>query len=77
MTEKKYFTVSEVAEILHVTNGTVYKKKHQGLLKASKPFGGKLYFDSEYIYGLLEKNKTYSTIETELEANTYSLTKKA
>jgi excisionase family DNA binding protein len=73
---KKYLTVGEVAEILNVTNGTIYKNVHFGRLVASKLFK-RLYFDSEYIYSLLEKNKTYSSLETELEANTYSLTKKA
>jgi excisionase family DNA binding protein len=76
MTQKKYLSVSEVAEILNVTKGTVYKNVHFGRLIASK-LSKRLYFDSDYLYSLLEKNKTYSTQETEIEANTYSLTKKA
>ena len=77
MLVKNHLSVSELADYLGFTKGTIYKKVHQGILPAYKPFGKTLFFDKDKIDKIFRAKETFSAKETELVANTYSITKKA
>jgi excisionase family DNA binding protein len=72
---KNHLTVSELAEYLGFTKGTIYKKVHQGILPAYKPFNKTLFFDKDKIDKIFRAKETYSALDAEIEANTYSITK--
>lgn len=73
---KNHFSVSELADYLGFTKGTIYKKVHQGIIPAYKPFGKTLFFDKDKIDKIFRAKETFSAYNAEIEANTYSLLKK-
>lgn len=77
MVLKNHLSVTELAEYLNFSKAYIYKLVHYGKISAYKPFGKTLYFDKEKIDKIFRAKETYSAIDTEIKANTYSLTKKA
>jgi excisionase family DNA binding protein len=77
MLVKNHLSVTELAEYLNFSKAYIYKLVHFGKLQAYKPFGKTLYFDKDKIDKIFRAKETFSAIDTEIEANTYSITKKA
>lgn len=75
MVLKNHLSVSELAEYLGFTKAYVYKLVHFGKLPAYKPFGKTLFFDKDKVDKIFKSKETYSALENEIEANTYSLKK--
>lgn len=75
MTEKNHLSVTELSEYLGFSKAYIYKLVHFGKLPAYKPFGKTLFFDKDKVDKIFRAKETYFANETELEANTYSLTK--
>lgn len=76
MVLKNHLSVTELAEYLNFSKAYIYKLVHFGKLPAYKPFGKTLFFDKDKVDKIFRAKETYSALDTEIEANTYSLLKK-
>jgi len=77
MRKERLKSIKDLAEYTGLKVSYLYKLHHQGKISGYRPFGKLLWFDLDEIDKILMSNKTFSIHETEIEANTYSLTKKA
>lgn len=75
MRNENLLSINDLVTYTGFKKSYLYKLHHQGKISGFKAFGKMLKFERSEIDKLLRTNKTYSAKDTEIEANTYSITK--